>query len=245
MLELITAGMVLGMLGSFHCIGMCGPLALSLPINSENLGVKFSGTLLYNAGRIVTYSIIGLMVGMIGRSFALFGWQQWLSIIMGSLILLYLLLGKRFKNLHLPFPVINRYFTRVRQALGDLYMSRKFFSLFLIGLLNGLLPCGLVYMALAGAVASGNMINSAIFMAAFGMGTLPLMWAVAFFGNCLSSRLRMSVRKAYPFVIAMVACLLILRGMGLGIPYVSPKIKANGKEMVECVPITDESQQRP
>ena len=234
MLELITAGMALGLLGSFHCVGMCGPLALSLPINSENLGVKFLGTLLYNAGRVVTYSIIGLCIGMIGKSFALFGLQQWLSIIMGALILLYLLLGKRFKKLSIPIPGVKKLFAGLRKALGNLYVSRKFFSLFLIGLLNGLLPCGLVYMALAGAAASGSMINSSIFMAAFGLGTLPLMWAVAFFGNCLSSRLRFSVRKAYPFVMALVASLLILRGMGLGIPYVSPKINTDKKEMMEC-----------
>ena len=234
MLELITAGMALGLLGSFHCVGMCGPLALSLPINSDNLGVKFLGTLLYNAGRVVTYSIIGLCIGMIGKSFALFGLQQWLSIVMGALILLYLLLGKRFKNWSIPVPGVKNLFVGLRKALGNMYMSRKFFSLFLIGLLNGLLPCGLVYMALAGAAASGSMTNSAIFMASFGLGTLPLMWAVAFFGNCLGTGLRISVRKAYPFVMALVACLLILRGMGLGIPYVSPKVSADKKEMVEC-----------
>lgn len=226
--------MILGLLGSFHCVGMCGPLALSLPINSDNLGVKFSGTLLYNAGRVVTYSFIGFCVGMIGKSFALFGLQQWLSIIMGSLILLFLLAGRRFKTVRFPLPGINNYFARLRKALGSLYTSKKFFSLFLIGLLNGLLPCGLVYMALAGAVASGDLVNSTIFMASFGVGTLPVMWAVAFFGNCLSMGLRIKVRKAYPFVIALVACLLILRGMGLGIPYLSPKINMGNKEMVEC-----------
>ena len=153
---------------------------------------------------------------------------------MGSLILLFLLAGRRFKTVRFPLPGINNYFARLRKALGSLYTSKKFFSLFLIGLLNGLLPCGLVYMALAGAVASGDLVNSTIFMASFGVGTLPVMWAVAFFGNCLSMGLRIKVRKAYPFVIALVACLLILRGMGLGIPYLSPKINMGNKEMVEC-----------
>ena len=234
MLELITAGMALGLLGSFHCIGMCGPLALSLPVNSDNLFVKFSGTFLYNAGRVVTYSGIGLFFGMIGRSFALFGFQQWLSIIMGSLILLFLLMGKRFKKLQISIPGITNHFNRLRKMLGDLYMKRNFSSLFLIGLLNGFLPCGLVYMALAGAMASGDLISSIVFMASFGVGTLPLMWAIAFFGNCVSISLRVKIRKAYPFVIALVACMLILRGLGLGIPYVSPKLNADKKEMVEC-----------
>ena len=120
MLDLITAGMALGLLGSFHCIGMCGPLALSLPINSDNLFVKFSGTLLYNAGRVITYSCIGLFFGMIGRSFAFFGFQQWLSIIMGSVILLFLIIGKRFEHLRMVIPGITIHFDRLRKALGDL-----------------------------------------------------------------------------------------------------------------------------
>ena len=234
MLEIITAGMALGLLGSFHCIGMCGPLALSLPINSDDLFVKFSGTLLYNLGRVVTYSCIGLFFGMIGRSFALFGFQQWLSIIMGSLILLFLIIGKRFKKLRINIPGITIHFEKLRKALGNLYMKRNFSSLFLIGVLNGFLPCGLVYMALAGAMASGNLVSSVVFMASFGVGTLPLMWAIAFFGNCVSVSLRIRIRKAYPFVIALVACMLILRGLGLGIPYVSPKLNADKKEMIEC-----------
>jgi sulfite exporter TauE/SafE len=234
MFELITAGIALGLLGSFHCVGMCGPLALSLPINSDNMATKFFGALLYNAGRVVTYSFLGLLFGIIGRSFALFGFQQWLSIIMGSLILLYLLLGKRFNSSAFSIPGVSTYFTKLRKSIGALYMKRNFSALFFIGLLNGLLPCGMVYMAIAGGMACGNITGSMIFMGAFGLGTLPVMWAIAFFGNYLSLVARIKIRKAYPFVIALVACLLILRGMGLGIPYVSPALSNNKKEMLEC-----------
>ncbi len=234
MLELITAGMLLGLLGSFHCVGMCGPLALSLPINSDDMAAKFFGALLYNLGRVVTYSFIGLLFGIIGRSLALFGFQQWLSILMGSLIFLYLLAGKRFSTASFSIPAVNIYFGKLRKSIGALYMKRNFSALFFIGLLNGLLPCGMVYMAIAGAVACGNVPGSVVFMAAFGVGTLPVMWAVAFFGNYLGMRVRIKIRKAYPFAIALVACLLILRGMGLGIPYISPKLKTDKKEMMEC-----------
>ena len=226
--------MALGLLGSFHCVGMCGPLALSLPINSEHSVVKFLGTLLYNAGRVVTYSLLGLLFGIIGRSFSLFGFQQWLSMIIGSLILLFILMGKRFSTMQPAVPWISNYFKKLRNVLGNLYLKRNFASLFLIGLLNGLLPCGLVYMAVAGAVSTGNIAGSVLFMASFGLGTLPVMWAVAFFGNYLAAGIRIKIRKAYPYIMALVACLLILRGLGLGIPYISPKMSTDKKAMQEC-----------
>ena len=130
--------MALGLLGSFHCVGMCGPLALSLPINSDNMAVKFFCALLYNTGRVVTYSCIGLLFGALGKSFALFGFQQWLSIIMGSLILLYLMVGKRFSTTKLRIPGFTVYFNKLRKVLGELYKNQHFSALFLIGLLNGL-----------------------------------------------------------------------------------------------------------
>lgn len=107
-------------------------------------------------------------------------------------------------------------------------------SLFLIGLLNGLLPCGLVYMAAAGAVAAGDVTDSVLFMAFFGLGTLPVMWSVAFFGNYVSLGIRQKIRRAYPYMMMLMACLLILRGMGLGIPYVSPKMNAEKAHAIEC-----------
>jgi len=234
MLELITAAMAMGLLGSFHCVGMCGPLALSLPINTDNMAIKFFGALLYNMGRIVTYAALGLLFGILGRSFALFGFQQWLSIIMGLLILLYLMAGKRFSKNAVSIPGLGVYFNKLRRTIGTLYLKKNLGALFLIGLLNGLLPCGMVYMAMAGALACGQVSDSVLFMAAFGLGTLPAMWAVTFFGNYLAMGVRVKIRKAYPFVMGLVACLLIVRGMGLGIPYVSPKLEVDKREMVEC-----------
>jgi sulfite exporter TauE/SafE len=234
MLQLITAGMALGLLGSVHCIGMCGPLALSLPVKSDKVSVKFVAALLYNLGRVVTYSCIGLLFGALGRSFALFGFQQWLSIIMGALILLYLLAGKHVSSSRFSIPGAGAWFKKLRNILGRLYMNRNMGSLFVAGMLNGLLPCGMVYIAVAGAMVSGNMADSMLFMASFGLGTLPLMWALAFFGNYMATGIRVRIRRAYPFVMAMVACLLILRGLGLGIPYVSPKLNSERSGMVEC-----------
>jgi sulfite exporter TauE/SafE len=233
MIQLILAAFTMGLLGSFHCVGMCGPLALSLPLSSNSIGAKFSGALLYNAGRILTYSVFGLLFGMMGKSAAFFGYQQWLSILLGAFIILFVILPKRisaFGNKNF----INTFFERLRSALSDLFFRKKYSSLFAIGLLNGLLPCGLVYMAAAGAVATGEVSSSVLFMVFFGLGTLPMMWSLAFFGNYVSIGFRQKIRKAYPYLMMLMGSLLILRGLGLGIPYVSPEMKAEKKNMIEC-----------
>lgn len=233
MIQLILAAFTMGILGSFHCVGMCGPLALSLPLNNNSASSKFSGALLYNSGRIVTYSVFGLIFGVIGKTVALFGFQQWLSVILGVLIIVFVILPKRVSALQ------NRnaglwFFEKVRSLLGTLFLQKNHASLFFIGLLNGLLPCGLVYMAVAGAVAAGDVVNSVLFMAFFGLGTLPVMWSVAFFGNYVSLGIRQKIRRVYPYMMMLMACLLILRGMGLGIPYVSPGMKVEEKQTIEC-----------
>ena len=234
MVQLFFVAFTIGMLGSFHCVGMCGPLALSLPLSSDSFAAKFTGTLMYNAGRIVTYSVFGLLFGLIGQTAALFNFQQWLSISVGALILLFIIIPKKYKIQYSASTYATGFFTKVRMKLGLLFKQKSHSSLFVIGLLNGLLPCGLVYMAVAGAIAAGNVGSSILFMAAFGLGTLPVMWSIAFLGNYLGVSIRQKIRKAYPYMMALMACLLILRGMGLGIPYVSPKMDLAKHAMHEC-----------
>lgn len=238
MYQLLIAACAMGMLGSFHCVGMCGPLALSLPLKNDSAVTKFFGAMLYNSGRIVTYAVFGLVFGLVGKSVALFGYQQWLSVILGISILVFMLLPKKItavknKNSMLEF------FEKLRQALGQLFFKKTRSSLFAIGLLNGLLPCGLVYMAAAGAVATGDLLSSVLFMAFFGLGTLPVMWSIAFFGNYVSMGIRQRIRKLYPYMMMLMACLLILRGMGLGIPYVSPKTGIEKKVAHDCYAIPE------
>ncbi len=228
MVQLIIAAFSMGLLGSLHCVGMCGPLALSLPLNSNSFWSKFSGALLYNAGRIVTYATFGLIFGAVGKSVALFGYQQWLSVILGVLIIIFVILPKgvsAFNNTNF----IKLYFEKLRSLLGQFFLKKNYSSLFSIGLLNGLLPCGLIYMAMAGAIATGDIMSSILFMAFFGLGTLPIMWSIAFLGNYINIGIRQKIRKAYPYMMILMACLLILRGMGLGIPYVSPNVSVEKK----------------
>jgi hypothetical protein len=189
MTALFLGAFIIGALGSFHCVGMCGPIALSLPLVNTGRKSKTVSILLYNSGRVVTYSFFGALFGIMGRTFAWFGYQQRLSISLGALILLFLLLPKKSRVFE-KTNILIHFFYKVRTRLGKLFQNRNYKSVFFIGILNGLLPCGLVYMAGAGAVAAASIIHSSLFMAAFGLGTFPMMISVGFFGNSISMAAR-------------------------------------------------------
>lgn len=234
MLPVFIVAFMIGIVGSFHCVGMCGPLALALPLKSDSALSRLLGALVYNAGRIVTYSCFGLLFGSIGESFSLFGFQQWLSVIAGLVILFFILIPKKFGVQPASHFFVSRFFNKVRTTLGELFFKKNQSTLFAIGLLNGLLPCGLVYIAVAGAIAAADIGKSILFMASFGLGTLPVMWATSFFGNYISIPLRQKIRRFFPYMMLLMACLLIVRGIGLGIPYISPKFKAHITGAIEC-----------
>ena len=230
----ITA-LVMGAMGSLHCVGMCGPLALSLPVTRLTPSGKMFATLLYNFGRTTTYAILGAMFGLLGLTFGLVGLQQTLSIVIGVIILIVLIWPKNKmvlnSNSRMQF-----FFSRVRNKLGLLLKNEKYHSVYLIGVLNGLLPCGLLYIALAAAVATASISKSILFMVFFGLGTIPLMWALSFFGSFINLKSRQQLRKLVPVMFFFMACLLILRGLGLGIPFVSPAINNSKAAAMECAP---------
>lgn len=230
MLMLFTA-FVMGAVGSLHCIGMCGPLALSLPVVAPQPFARFLYTLLYNLGRVVTYAAMGAVFGIIGLSFAIAGFQQVLSIGLGVAILLYIAWPGKWLFLK-GSGFMQKHFTNLRARLAALFQQKNYQSLFFIGLLNGLLPCGLLYLALAAAVSTGSSLKSSFFMAAFGLGTLPLMWTLSFFGSLAGNSTRKKLKLIYPYMMAFVACLLIMRGAGFQMPY----LEAGGSKavVVEC-----------
>jgi sulfite exporter TauE/SafE len=224
LMDYILAAISLGFLGSFHCMGMCGPIALALPVHQKSTSQKTIAILAYNAGRMLTYALFGMLFGLIGQSFALFGYQQKLSVLLGVLILLALLVPKRFAY-HLRFTgKLYGLLNRLKNKIAHLFQQRSLRSFFSIGLLNGLLPCGLVYMGVAGAIATGSVMKGMLFMAFFGAGTLPLMFSVSYTSHLLNIKTRHMIHKAVPVFIGMMAVLLILRGLNLGIDYISPKL---------------------
>lgn len=223
-MESILIALSIGFLGSFHCIGMCGPIALALPVHHKARKEKIASILLHNFGRITTYSLLGAVFGMIGESFAFFGYQQKLSIALGVVVLLIVLTPRSLVSKSRFLNRFYKIFNGVKSRLSQQFHKSGSKSFFAIGLLNGLLPCGLVYMAIAGAIATGSIAKGALFMAAFGSATLPFMFTISYSSQLLSMNARNFIRKSVPFVVGFMAVLLILRGMNLGIKYISPKL---------------------
>lgn len=222
MLEVI-APLMLGLMGSFHCVGMCGPIALVLPLRGRSWFFRIFNGVAYNLGRTVTYGLMGFVFGLAGASLSLAGFQRKVSIAMGIIMIFTVVIpwifGGSFSAENLGTPVFNR----IRGPLNRLMQSGTTGALFLIGLLNGLLPCGLVYVALAGAIGTGSLTGSVVFMVIFGLGTLPLLLMVSLAGNTVGKTLRARINQLIPIVVILVGILFILRGLNLGIPYISPR----------------------
>ncbi len=233
-IPILFSALALGFFGSFHCIGMCGPLALSLPVNHLQGFKKIAGVLLYNMGRIFMYAVLGFILGWIGMAFQFFGWQQFFSIVLGNILLLIFLLNVLHQNFFKKNSLVNAWNKMVIKKLSALYQKKNFTGIFFIGLLNGLLPCGLVYMAIAGALATAHILYSSLFMAVFGAGTLPAMMAVSLAGGLMPVNIRMSIKKISPYIIGLMGIILILRGMNLGIPFLSPELQHAA--VMECHP---------
>lgn len=219
MMEFWTA-FVLGLAGSLHCAGMCGPLVLALPVDAPTVAGQFVRRVVYNAGRICTYGLLGVAFGFVGKVFSLVGLQRWVSLGAGLALLLGLLLGPRLGVRFGVTPPVSW----LKSALGRLLRQRTFASLFAFGALNGLLPCGLVYVACAGAVAVGNMTGGIAYMLVFGLGTVPMLVAIGMSGGLLQAGLRNKLGVLVPLSVGLMAILLVLRGLSIGVPYISPDV---------------------
>lgn len=232
-MEAILTGFLLGFLGSPHCAGMCGPLALALPFYGREGEGTWMGAFgrqgLYNLGRVITYSFMGFLVGLLGVGVHLAGWQKGISIATGIIMLLFLFLSATTKIKHFFAGLLYRGVGKLKGLWPGLIRSKTPLSFLPIGLLNGFLPCGFVYIGLAtaGTVAArggeqGGLLQGVLLMTAFGLGTIPVMASIAHGGFWIQGRWRQKISKALPVAVGVVAILLILRGLSLGIPYISP-----------------------
>jgi sulfite exporter TauE/SafE len=204
---------LVGFLGSFHCAGMCGPIALALPRAATPAG-SVTGRFLYNAGRILTYGAMGLAAGLLGHLLAISGFQKALSIGAGLLILV--VAGISYLAARpLPSPGIARLASPLKKKFAALFGRRTLLTFLSIGLLNGLLPCGFVYLALAAAAAAGTVTGSVTYMLWFGLGTVPMMLFLSLAGNFFGLRFRRLVNRLTPVVAVAVAALLIYRGLSM------------------------------
>lgn len=214
-LLIYLAPLLLGLAGSLHCVGMCGPLLLALPLDAAGKRQVLRQMLVYHAGRILTYASMGILFGLLGQGLAMAGWQQGLSIAAGVFILGMALLTWRFERLVTALPGFGAFTQWVKQSIGKLLRQNPNGSLFSMGLLNGLLPCGMVYAALAGAISTAGGTEGGIFMAAFGLGTLPLLLLVSIMGRSFSVLVRQKISFAQPILLILVGLLLLQRGLHL------------------------------
>ena len=229
---MLWTAFVLGFLGSFHCVGMCGPIALAIG-GKGNKKFLFN-KVIYNFGRSLTYAILGLIVGSLGFSLSLAGIQQWLSIGIGLLVVLLSLSYKKADHL-LTVSALSGMVTWIKSKLSHFFKSGSRTAFFSTGLINGLLPCGMVYMALLVALGMQSPWIGASYMFFFGLGTIPLLLGLMVSGEFLPVVRRQQFQKAIPYLGMLIGVLMVFRGLGLGIPGLSPELSVfdYGSQQVE------------
>lgn len=217
---LFLTAFITGLVSSLHCAGMCGPIAFALPKHINSISHLWFTRLMYNAGRIFSYALLGAIIGTFGFQLKLAGFQQSVSIFAGITILtitiLKLFLPKIANKMELNFWGYKWF--------GKLFRSKNNASFFLIGAFNGLLPCGFVYVALIASLAMQSALQGALFMTLFGLGTFPMMFAISMLGQIVNLKVRQQVNRFVPAFAIIFACFFILRGLNLGIPFLSPQI---------------------
>lgn len=219
---MLFSAFILGLISSVHCVGMCGPIAMMLPVDHQNEVKKVTQIITYHLGRLTAYSTIGLIFGLLGRGFFLAGMQQKMSVFIGIFMILIVLIPEKvFAKYNFSKPVY-KIISNIKSNLGSQFKKKSYKSLFTIGLLNGFLPCGMVYVALFGAIAMQSASFGVFYMLLYGLGTIPLMTIVVYIHSLLKLPYRNKIQKAIPYVAILIGVLFILRGLGLGIPYLSP-----------------------
>ena len=234
---MLLSAIVLGLMGSLHCVGMCGPIAFMLPVDRSNNFKKIFQILMYHFGRLLAYGSIGLIFGLLGKGLYVFGMQQKLSIIIGVLMIAIVLIPyKLFSKYNFSKPLFG-IISKLKSRLGQELKKKSPDTFLTIGFLNGFLPCGLVYMALFGAIAMGNAMEGSLYMILFGLGTIPLMTTAIYMSGFLKSSAKKRIQQLIPVFVVVIGVLFILRGMGLGIPYISPKpMTEMATSTMECHP---------
>lgn len=219
---MLWSAFILGLLGSFHCVGMCGPIAFLLPVDRTNSFRKITQITTYHFGRLLAYSLIGLFFGLIGKSLYIFGIQQQLSIIIGVIMIVAVLIPTQLSDTFKISQPIYRMISKVKSGLGQALKKKTTDAFLTIGFLNGFLPCGLVYMAVFASIATEQAFMGSMYMILFGLGTIPLMTSAIYLGKFLNTKVKQNIQKAIPIFVVIIGMLFILRGLGLGIPYLSP-----------------------
>lgn len=227
---ILLSSLLLGIGSSLHCLGMCGPLIMAVPFPVKEKAGWYK--LFYFLGKSLAYGSLGAVIGVLGLK-AIWGEaQRYVSILSGVLILILVLLPMlRARRIKFPF---QKAFAHVFKRMQEKPRVIHFIQL---GFLNGLLPCGMVYIALTAALASGGPLQGFVAMMLFGTGTSLILWIVALLKGKLSGNLRQKLKPLSIGFSILVGGLLIARGLNMGIPYISPKMNTvNLQEQSCCSP---------
>jgi sulfite exporter TauE/SafE len=219
---MLYTALLFGLISSFHCIGMCGPIAMMLPVDHNNPTKKVLQIMLYHLGRLTAYGMLGLFFGMLGKGLFLAGFQQQLSIAVGILMIVFVVVPERILAKYNFSKPVYKLISNVKSHLGAQFKRKSPDALFTIGLLNGFLPCGMVYAALFGAIAMQSELLGVAYMVLYGIGTIPMMSAVVLISNFITVPVRNRFQQFIPVFVIAIGALFIMRGMGLDIPYISP-----------------------
>lgn len=211
----------LGFFSSLHCVGMCGPIALALPVHQFSVTKKTLYIITYHLGRILTYALLGVLFGLLGNGLFIAGLHQNVSIILGILLILGVLFFNE-SSIQSKLYTNTKAYMKFKSYFGTFIQKKTWGSFLVLGLLNGLLPCAMVYMALFGATATQGALHGAMFMMWFGVGTIPLMTAVVWLSQWVNKYFKNKLKKLVPIFLILTGVLLIVRGMGLNIPFLSP-----------------------
>jgi sulfite exporter TauE/SafE len=230
---IILEALFLGAVSSLHCAGMCGPFMFALPLRSVSPVRRGALVSLYHGGRIFTYGLLGLVFGIAGRRIQLAGWQQWFSIGLGISILLGVLLKFACRRNFQP-SFMQKYFSLISRLLTSLWTRPGGTPYFVLGMVNGLLPCGMVYIAVAASIASGSAVSGIAYMLSFGIGTLPMLIGIVSFRFLLRPSVRTGMKNIVPLMTACLGLLLLLRGLDLGIPFISPVLATTPAKIISC-----------
>jgi uncharacterized protein len=223
---------LMGFLGSLHCAVMCGPIVLGLPLQKQHLFENAVQLFLYQLGRVTVYVFLGVLVGALGNSLSVFANQEILSLVVGVLLVIFAVV--QLSGLYVGS--LRSYQLKLITPLGKLMgkvLKLRFWGFF-AGLLNGLIPCGMVYLALTTALSNASVQSGAIFMLMFGMGTAPLMLFISFGGVYLKKYIKVNTQKLLPWFMLLMGILFTARSLNLGIPFLSPVHHAAYGEGMYC-----------
>lgn len=221
---IISSGFLLGLAGSLHCLGMCGPLSWALPIRHVSKKQQAAWLSIYQMGRITSYGLLGLIVGSLGSALRLTGFQQYFSIAIGAAILFFgtIIMAPHWAGSWKPLQYAQQKLNQWIHRTWNKPMNSS--RMYLLGSLNGWLPCGMVYLALFTGMTLPSIAEAGLLMIFFGMGTVPAMMSISLSGHWVGQEIRVQLRRVVPVTVSIVGLVLILRGLNLGIPYVSPEL---------------------